>query len=45
MCHEYARSAWNRERDDSEAEAEEELPEFLNEEGNEDVEVLTDGGE
>ncbi|MEF8852753.1 MAG: hypothetical protein V5A44_08875 [Haloarculaceae archaeon] len=41
MCHEYTGRAWNRER----TEDEEETPSFLNEEGADDVEVVTDGGE
>ena len=43
MCHEYTARAWNREN--FESEDEEETPSFLNEEGADDVEVVTDGGE
>ncbi|WP_459191736.1 hypothetical protein [Halosimplex sp. J119] len=43
MCHEYTSRVWDRDRD--EAEAEEDLPEYLNEDGSDDVEVLTDGGD
>ncbi|WP_436926510.1 hypothetical protein [Halosimplex amylolyticum] len=45
MCHEYTSRVWDRDRDEAEAETEDDLPEFLNEEGGDDVEVLTDGGE
>ena len=46
MCHGYERDArdWYREREET-AEEDDELPEFLNEEGAEDVEILTDGGD
>ncbi|WP_436909567.1 hypothetical protein [Halosimplex marinum] len=47
MCHEYATRVWNREPEDEEREPEsaDEMPAFANEEGSEDVEVLTDGGD
>jgi hypothetical protein len=49
MCHEYTSRVWDRERADSEAEPEsesaDELPSFANEEGSDEVEVLTDGGD
>ena len=43
MCHEHTGRAWNREYTDEDAE--EDQPSFLNEEGGDDVEVLTDGGD
>ena len=43
MCHEYTGRAWNREYTDDEET--EDAPSFLNEEGSDDVEVLTDGGD
>ena len=43
MCHEYTGRGWQRTR--TESEDEEETPSFLNEEGGDDVEVLTDGGD
>ncbi|WP_164471762.1 hypothetical protein [Halosimplex salinum] len=43
MCHEYTSRVWDRERD--EADSEDDVPEFLNEEGSDDLEVLTDGGD
>ena len=45
MCHEYTARVWDREREDEDAEREEEMPEYLNEEPSGDVEVLTDGGD
>jgi len=47
MCHHRGDiPEWTRERADAaEEEAEEELPEFLNEDDGDEVSVLTDGGE
>ncbi|WP_167837335.1 hypothetical protein [Halosimplex halophilum] len=45
MCHEYTSRVWDREPEDEEAETDDEMPGFANEGGNEDVEVLTDGGD
>jgi hypothetical protein len=44
MCHEYTSRVWDREPED-EAETDDEMPEFVNEEASDDVEVLTDGGD
>jgi len=46
MCHDqYFDQTHDWMRDRAEAEDEEDLPEHLNEEGAEDVELLTDGGD
>lgn len=52
MCHHIGDIPdWERDRveqadaEESETEAEDELPEFLNEEGSDDMTVLTDGGD
>ncbi|QLH81914.1 hypothetical protein [Halosimplex pelagicum] len=47
MCHEYTSRVWDREPEDErrDSESADELPDFANEEGSEDVEVLTDGGD
>lgn len=45
MCHEYRSRVWDRARTDEDDETEEDLPEFANEEGGDDVELLTDGGD
>jgi hypothetical protein len=44
MCHEFSGRSWDS-VDEHETEDDEETPEFLNETGSDDVEVLTDGGE
>ena len=47
MCHHYESTrewTWELEEESVE-EDDDELPEFLNEEGNEDVEILADGGD
>jgi|GEM_PF-2226129 len=46
MCHEYASRVWDRDRESEQREAEsaDGLPAFANEEGGEDVDILTDGG-
>ncbi|QPV64036.1 hypothetical protein I7X12_05245 [Halosimplex litoreum] len=45
MCHEYTARGWDREPAEPETESDDELPEFANEAGSEDTEVLTDGGD
>mgnify|MGYP000283052404 CR=1 FL=1 len=45
MCHEYRSRVWDRAREDDEDETEDDMPAFANEEGSEDVELLTDGGD
>lgn len=44
MCHEFSGRSWDS-VDERETEDDEETPEFLNETGSDDIEVLTDGGE
>lgn len=44
MCHEYTARNWTREPDET-TEDDEEIPEFLNEEVDETVEIVTDGGD
>jgi len=48
MCHEYTSRVWERElaerKADDDGDEEERTPEFLNDEGGDDVELLTDGG-
>ncbi|QLH77377.1 hypothetical protein HZS55_08760 [Halosimplex rubrum] len=45
MCHEYASRVWDRESENRESESDDDLPAFADEEGGDDVEVLTDGGD
>jgi hypothetical protein len=49
MCHGHASRVWDREPADAEAESEsdsaDELPSFANEDGSEEAEILTDGGD
>lgn len=45
MCHEYQSRVWDRAPTTEEDESEDDIPEFANEEGSDDVEVLTDGGD
>jgi len=47
MCHEYTSRVWDREYEsvESDDESDEETPAFLNEEGGDEVELLTDGGD
>jgi hypothetical protein len=45
MCHEYTSRAWDREPESVETDEErDETPEFANDEGGDEVELLTDGG-
>jgi hypothetical protein len=45
MCHEYTARDWTRETEEPTEDDEEELPGFLNNEGEETVEMVTDGGD
>jgi len=47
MCHEYTSRAWDREHEliDADEESDDGTPEFANEDGGDEVELLTDGGD